>query len=97
MVALSTKICGPLFIANSTNMSSGNTIPENGGNGSTALRCLNTSTGIVTITVANNGVNSGSISLLANNVEYLQKYANDLIFCSNTSSLVQFTPVAISW
>jgi hypothetical protein len=92
MVALSTKISGPLFTCNTTNMSSGNTI-----GGATMLRTLNTSTGFVTITVANNGVNVGSVTLLANNIEYISKYASDLVFCSNTGSLVQFTPVATSW
>ena len=63
--------------------------------GATSVRVLNTSTGLITITVSNNGSNVGSMQILSNTEGYvIDKYPYDIIYSSNTSGLVFFTPVA---
>ena len=103
MVAIMTKIAGAMFIANSSNITNGNTIPTITGKGATMVRVMCTiPTPQVNLVVANAGSNVGTIVLQANSVEYVQKYPGDLILISNvgssnTANGVMFTPVALTW
>lgn len=59
----------------------------------TLVRVLNIDTGAILVTVANNGVNVGSITITSNNGEYIQKYAFDTMVSNSTSNCLG-TPIA---
>jgi hypothetical protein len=99
------KLVGNTFVSNSTNVTANSTYfgtivpmePTNTGSGATLVRVLNTTTGLVTITVANNGVNVGTIQLLSNTDYFLAKNSQDGICSNSTAGGVQFTPIAKYW
>ena len=77
------------------NTASGGVAPSVQPGGGTVVRVLNTDPGLVLITVANSGVNTGSITLTSMNGEYIRKYPYDTIQSNNGSNTFA-TPIAFT-